>query len=160
MTVFHNVSPAMDFTASLQGADVLVLALQEDHLDASNAREFLDAMRSRMHRRTRIVLDLGAVKFVDGAGIGALIGCLRQAGRQRGDMRLCKLSREVLAMLELMHMHGMFSIDDSCADAVAAFPGPVRARATRRDGVLVNQRASMPGVVAKGGGRLFDLARA
>jgi anti-sigma B factor antagonist len=113
----------MELTGRIEGADVLVIELREDNLDASNVREFRDAMQSLMQDRAHIVLDMTGVKFVDSSGLGALISCLRQANGRKGDFRLCELSRTVRALFELMRMHRVFTLHEARADAVASF-GP------------------------------------
>lgn len=111
----------MELTGRIQGHDVLVIELREDNLDASNVREFRDAVQSLMQERTRVVLDMAGVKFVDSSGLGALISCLRQANSRKGDFRLCEMSRTVRALFELMRMHRVFTIHESREDAVASF---------------------------------------
>ena len=111
----------MELNGQIEGDDVLVIELREDNLDAGNVRAFRDAMQSLMDERTRFVLDLAGVKFVDSSGLGALISCLRQANLRKGDFRLCEMSRTVRALFELMRMHRVFNIHDTRADAVASF---------------------------------------
>lgn len=111
----------MELNAKIEGADVLVLELREDNLDASNVRAFRDAALSMMEDRSRVVLDLTGVRFVDSSGLGALISCLRQANGAKGDFRLCEMSSTVRALFELMRMHRVFSIHETRADAVASF---------------------------------------
>lgn len=111
----------MELSGRIEGNDVLVLELREDNLDASNVREFRDAVQSLMLDRSRVVLDMSGVKFVDSSGLGALISCLRQLNSRRGDFRLCEMSTTVRALFELMRMHRVFNIHDSRADAVLSF---------------------------------------
>ena len=111
----------MELTGRIEGADVLVVELREDNLDASNVREFREAMQSLMQDRAQVVLDMAGVKFVDSSGLGALISCLRQTNGRKGDFRLCEMSRTVRALFELMRMHRVFNIHDTRADAVASF---------------------------------------
>jgi anti-sigma B factor antagonist len=111
----------MELTGRIEGTDVLVIELREDNLDASNVREFRDAVQSLMQDRSRVVLDMAGVKFVDSSGLGALISCLRQQNGRKGDFRLCEMSRTVRALFELMRMHRVFNIFESRTDAVASF---------------------------------------
>lgn len=111
----------MELNGRVEGHDVLVIELREDNLDASNVREFRDAVQALMQQHTRVVLDMAGVKFVDSSGLGALISCLRQLNNRRGDFRLCEMSRTVRALFELMRMHRVFNIHDSREDAVASF---------------------------------------
>jgi len=111
----------MELNGRIEGHDVLVIELREDNLDASNVREFRDAVQSLMQERTRVVLDMAGVKFVDSSGLGALISCLRQANGRKGDLRLCEMSITVRALFELMRMHRVFTIHEARSDAVASF---------------------------------------
>lgn len=111
----------MEISGRIEGSDVLVIELREDNLDASNVREFREAVQSLMLERSRVVLDMAGVKFVDSSGLGALISCLRQANSRNGDFRLCELSRTVRALFELMRMHRVFNIHEARVDAVGSF---------------------------------------
>jgi anti-sigma B factor antagonist len=111
----------MELNGKIEGIDVLVINLREDNLDASNVREFKDTVQSMMLDRTRVVLDMSGVKFVDSSGLGALISCLRLLNSRRGDFRLCSMSKTVRALFELMRMHRVFNISDSREDAVRSF---------------------------------------
>jgi anti-sigma B factor antagonist len=111
----------MELSGRIEGPDVLVLELREDNLDANNVREFRDAAQSLMQERTKVVLDMSGVKFVDSSGLGALISCLRQLNGRRGDFRLCEMSSTVRALFELMRMHRVFNIHDTRDTAVQSF---------------------------------------
>lgn len=111
----------MELNGRIEGPEVLVIELREDNLDASNVRAFRDAVQSLMRERSRIVLDMAGVKFVDSSGLGALIACLRQASARKGDFRLCEMSRTVRALFELMRMHRVFSIHATRVDAVGSY---------------------------------------
>lgn len=111
----------MELKGIIDHGDVLVVELREDNLDASNVREFKDAVLAVIHDRTRVVLDMTGVKFVDSSGLGALISCLRLLNSRRGDFKLCALSKTVRALFELMRMHRVFNIHDSRQEAVRAF---------------------------------------
>lgn len=101
--------------------DVLVIELREDNLDASNVREFKDAVQAVINDRNRVVLDMAGVKFVDSSGLGALISCLRLVNGRGGDFKLCAMSKNVRALFELMRMHRVFNILESRDEAVRSF---------------------------------------
>lgn len=111
----------MELKGTVEANDTLVLELKEDNLDASNVREFKESAQSLMHERTRVVLDMSAVKFVDSSGLGALISCLRQLNGRRGDFKLCGMSKSVRALFELMRMHRVFNIYDTREEALRSF---------------------------------------
>ncbi|MFZ4624356.1 MAG: STAS domain-containing protein [Rhodoferax sp.] len=111
----------MELRGRQEENQVLVIELREDNLDASNVREFKDAVQSMMHEQSRVVLDMSGVKFVDSSGLGALISCLRLLNGRKGDFRLCAMSKSVRALFELMRMHRVFNIHDTCEEAVRSF---------------------------------------
>ena len=101
--------------------DVLLIELNEGNLDASNAREFRDSIQLMMRERTRVVLDMAGVKFVDSSGLGALISCLRLLNGREGDFRLCAMSKPVRALFELMRIDRVFNIHNTRDEAVSSF---------------------------------------
>jgi anti-sigma B factor antagonist len=105
----------------IQGDGVLVIQIKEDNLDASNVRDFRESMQELIQDKTRVVLDMSSLKFVDSSGLGALISCLRDTNGRKGDLRLSNMSRSVLALFELMRMHRVFSIHETAEGAVASF---------------------------------------
>jgi anti-sigma B factor antagonist len=111
----------MELIGRSEEPDVLVLELREDNLDASNVREFKDLVTSLIGNRTRVVLDMAGVKFVDSSGLGALIACLRQVNARQGDLVLCEMTRTVRALFELMRMHRVFKIRETRQDALGSF---------------------------------------
>lgn len=112
----------MEITSQPAEHDVVVIALREPHLDASNVREFKETVQALVGPATsRVVLDLQGVKFIDSSGLGALISCLRQLNARRGDLRLCQLTPTVQALLELMRMNRVFQIFADRQDAVDSF---------------------------------------
>ena len=54
--------------------------------------------------RTRIVVDLSGIDFVDSSGLGALIGCLKSARQAGGDLRIAQLTSQVTMVLQLSNL--------------------------------------------------------
>lgn len=111
----------MELTVATEANDVLVIEMHEKQLDASNVREFRDAVQAMVRSSSRVVLDMSGVTFVDSSGLGALISCLRVLNARRGDLRLCAMNKSVRALFELMRMHRVFNIHETRADAVRSF---------------------------------------
>lgn len=111
----------MELTATIESDGVLVIDLREENLDASNVREFKEAVQSLAQGHARVVLDMAGVRFVDSSGLGALIACLRTQNGCRGDFRLCSMSKTVRALFELMRMHRVFSIHDTREEAIRSY---------------------------------------
>ena len=54
--------------------------------------------------KTRLVVDLHAVDFIDSSGLGALIGGLKSARQQGGDLRIAAAGDQVRAVLKLTNL--------------------------------------------------------
>lgn len=100
---------------------VAVAAMPVDELDASNAGEFKRDIAPVLQAHTKLVLDLGRLRFVDSSGLGAMLSCLRQLSAKNGDLKLCRMSRQVRSLFELVRMHRIFEIYGTREEAVAAF---------------------------------------
>jgi anti-sigma B factor antagonist len=54
--------------------------------------------------KVRLVVDLHAVDFIDSSGLGALIGGLKSARQQGGDLRIAAAGDQVRAVLKLTNL--------------------------------------------------------
>lgn len=54
--------------------------------------------------RARLVVDLQAVDFIDSSGLGALIGGLKVARKEGGDLRIAAPTTQVRAVLKLTNL--------------------------------------------------------
>lgn len=96
----------------------LVIQPEVTHLDASNVKAFGDAMTPILQEHTHILFDMAQLEFLDSAGIGALIACLRTAKEREGDFRVCGLNRPVRTLFDLMRLHRVFEIHTDRAEAL------------------------------------------
>jgi anti-sigma B factor antagonist len=54
--------------------------------------------------KARLIVDLHAVDFIDSSGLGALIGGLKTARQQGGDLRIAAAGAQVKAVLKLTNL--------------------------------------------------------
>ena len=101
--------------------DTAVIAIPVEELDAANSGDFKRDVAPLLDQATRIVFDLGKVRFVDSSGLGAFLSCLRKVNAKSGDVKLCRMSKQVRTVFELVRMHRIFDIRDTREAAVAAF---------------------------------------
>jgi anti-sigma B factor antagonist len=59
--------------------------------------------------QARIVVDMHAVDFIDSSGLGALIGGLKAARQQGGDVRIAAVGPQVAAVLRLTNLDRILS---------------------------------------------------
>lgn len=102
----------------------LVIHPTADHLDAGNVKAFREAIAPLLKQHPRVILDMAQLNFVDSAGVGALIACLRTAKESKGEFRLCNLSRPVRALFDLMRMHRVFDIHTDRDEALRSVGTP------------------------------------
>jgi anti-sigma B factor antagonist len=100
---------------------VTIMELPGRALDASNSRDFKTATLNLLSPGARLVIDMGNVEFVDSTGLGSLVSCLRHAQGTEGEIKLCRLTKPVRALFELVRMHRVFEIFDSAEDAQKSY---------------------------------------
>lgn len=100
--------------------DTVVVVLKTDRLDANNAQILKRAMEPVLRDAKNVVIDLGAVRFMDSSGIGALLSCLRQVNAAGGQLRLCSVQEPVRQIMDLVRMHRVFTICSTRVEAIEA----------------------------------------
>jgi len=68
--------------------------------------------------RSRLVLDLGGVRYVDSAGIGEILACKKRARDAGGDVRLLKPRKRVHEALVMSRVSEVFQIFTDEAQAL------------------------------------------
>jgi anti-sigma B factor antagonist len=114
---------------ALQGEFTLGNASLAQPLDLRGRR--LSDLGLTLHRllengERKIILDLGAVTFLDSAGLGELIACKKRTAENGGDIRLLHPNGRVRDLLEMLSLGRIFSIFDDEADALASFAANLR----------------------------------
>lgn len=84
-----------------------------------------DDLRARLtslvdRGRVRLVLDLGAVTYIDSAGLGALVAALKHARATGGDIRVCAPASDVRSLFEMTRLDNVVSVHATREEAVAA----------------------------------------
>jgi anti-sigma B factor antagonist len=67
----------------------------------------------------RVVVDLDDVGFIDSTGIGVLVGAVKRARNNGGDLSLVCTQRRILKVLEITGLTQVFSVYESLDDALA-----------------------------------------
>ena len=71
--------------------------------------------------RTKLVLDLGNVSYVDSAGLGQLVQIHSTAKTNGGSLRLVNVTKRLKDLLVVTKLVTIFDSYDSEAEAVASF---------------------------------------
>ena len=113
----------MDMLQVSKERGVAVVAPTMRRLDASVAPAFKQQVVQVIETgERRMVLDLGAVEFVDSSGLGAMVSILKALGSQ-GAVAVCNVRGAVLSLFKLTRMDKVFTITESREDAVARLAG-------------------------------------
>ena len=71
--------------------------------------------------RTRILLNLGDVTYIDSSGIGELVSAFTSVRKEGGDLKLLNLTKKVHDLLQITKLYTVFDIKDDEAAAVQSF---------------------------------------
>lgn len=97
-----------------------VIRVEEDRIDASVAVQFKDCFRALAADGTGpVVLDLGAVAFLDSSGLGAVVAARKLLGAGRA-LDLAGLQPAVEQVMVLTRMNTVFEIHRDVATAMEA----------------------------------------
>jgi anti-sigma B factor antagonist len=106
-------------TDVLEPEESVVVLLDEETLDASNAKTFKEQIQPLLSDYRTVLLDMSQLNFVDSSGLGALLSCLRAMNNKDGHLKLYAMNKPVQALFELVRMHRIFSIYGNRDEAVA-----------------------------------------
>jgi len=80
-------------------------------LDAATAPDLEAQLKTLLARgNSHIVVDMAEVTYISSSGLKVLLGALRQARRQRGQLALCNLQPKVASILEMVGFDRVFPI--------------------------------------------------
>lgn len=107
----------MNLTSTERGS-VLLIHVNEPRIDASGAIQFKDRMREMSAGpRTRIVVDLAQVDFIDSSGLGAIVAAMKQMTPGQ-TLELASLTPNVAKVFRLTRMDSVFKIHQSPSEAL------------------------------------------
>lgn len=81
-----------------------------------------DAMEELAKRkRTKVLMNLAGVTYVDSCGIGHLVRAIATARRLNIELKLANAAAPVFALLRMTHLERIVDITDNEAAGIAAF---------------------------------------
>jgi anti-sigma B factor antagonist len=69
----------------------------------------------------KILLNLGAVNYIDSAGLGQLVGAFTSVRKRQGELKLLNLNHKVRDVMQITRLYTVFDIMDDEAVAVKSF---------------------------------------
>jgi anti-sigma B factor antagonist len=71
--------------------------------------------------KTRLILDLAEVSYIDSAGLGTLVAGFTSAQSQGASMKLANLTRKFHEQLHITKLVTVFEVYDTVDDAIKSF---------------------------------------
>lgn len=97
------------------------LVVASGEIDVATAPALRDRLNELVDAGShRIVVDLEDVDFIDSTGLGVLVGGLRRARTEEGELRLVCTNARLLKVFEATGLHRVFTIAASVDDAVTS----------------------------------------
>ena len=102
--------------------EAVVLELKGNVMGGDDTKEFNETLHKLIDAgKTRIVLDLGGVKFMNSSGLGMLIGGLTTMKKAEGHLKLANVTEKIESLLIITKLIKIFESFDSVDDAVKSF---------------------------------------
>ena len=109
--------PGMDLKQDTRGnVDILSLGGFMDNQAVSRFIQALDELI--LNGKTKIVLDISRLVYIPSAGLGALVGRIRDLRRQGGDIKIGGHTSRVYELLKILGFLSAFDVSDTVDAAV------------------------------------------
>ncbi len=88
--------------------------IESDRLTAAVADDVKSELTNIVSEsKSKVILNLSNIKFIDSTGIGVLISALKTARQSDTSFVLCAIQKDVMSLLSLMKLDKVFEI---CSD--------------------------------------------
>ncbi|MBT8380097.1 MAG: STAS domain-containing protein [Ignavibacteria bacterium] len=102
--------------------EAVIIELKGNVMGGDDTKEFNDLLHKLLDTaKTRIVVDLGGVKFMNSSGLGMLIGGLTTVKKATGSYKLANVTDKIESLLIITKLITIFETYDSVDEAVASF---------------------------------------
>jgi anti-sigma B factor antagonist len=105
--------------------DVAILDLRGRMTVSEESKPAADTVRRLLlEGRTKILLNLGHVPFIDSLGIGDIVRAFAATKRAGGMLKLCNVDGRIRSVLVAAHLSGVIDSFESEQLALESFHGP------------------------------------
>jgi anti-sigma B factor antagonist len=71
--------------------------------------------------KTRLVLDLQGITFIDSSGFGVFLSAMKAANNNYGQFKICNVNAEVMELFKLLQLHHVFEIYNELDPCLESF---------------------------------------
>src|SRR6266478_8165806 len=107
--------------------------------ESASVRDVVCDLLSKGHKQ--ILLNLGAVDYIDSMGLGSLVGAFVSVWKQGGELKLLNLTNKVTDVMQITRLYTVFDIMDDEAVAVKSFGQSAAATGIKKTLRLILERA-------------------
>jgi anti-sigma B factor antagonist len=72
-------------------------------------------------QKTKLLIDLGDVDYIDSAGIGELVTAFTAVKNRGGELKLLNLTKKVKDLLQITKLYTVFDVHSSETEAIRSF---------------------------------------
>jgi anti-sigma B factor antagonist len=87
-----------------------VITVHAECLDAGNVQQFKKRAQEIIAGHAHIVIDITPVRFIDSAGLGAMLSCLRMAHANGGKVALTGVTGSKQTLFQIVRMDRIFDV--------------------------------------------------
>jgi anti-sigma B factor antagonist len=114
---------AQGFDIAQLGVDVYLVAARGE-LDVATAPGLREALGTARERgASRLIADLGAVTFLDSAGLGVLVTCAKQLRMNGGELVVVTDDPRIVRVFEITGLDAVVRVERSLIEAVNELAG-------------------------------------
>jgi len=115
-------TPNQEFRIEVMPSNEAMVVAPTGALDMASAAMMKRALQALLEAgRTKLVVDLSGLTYIDSAGLGELVRGMKAARELGGDLRLCGLPDKVLQIFELTRLDQQVSVYPARENAVASW---------------------------------------
>lgn len=70
---------------------------------------------------TKLIFNLQNIEFIDSSGIGCIISLVKTAKNNNSQIKLCNLTKEVMEVMELLHLPMILDIEKDIDGCIRSF---------------------------------------
>ncbi|HQU92787.1 MAG TPA: STAS domain-containing protein [Pyrinomonadaceae bacterium] len=105
-----------------QAGDVTILDLEGKVTIGEGSVALRSAIRRLLGEgKNKILLNLGAVGYIDSSGIGELVSSFTAVNKEGGSLKLLNLTQKIQDLLAITKLLTVFDVYDAEAEALASF---------------------------------------
>jgi anti-sigma B factor antagonist len=103
--------------------EAVVLELKGNVMGGEDTKDFNELLHKLIDQgKTRIVIDLGDVKFMNSSGLGMLIGGLTTVKKANGQYKLANITDKIESLLIITKLITIFEHYESVDKALESLP--------------------------------------